>query len=116
MKKDFSIPGSDIKRVIPNMGSCLATDQITVEGRKVGYMYREEPDDDLDSGWRFFSGEESDSYVNDPANLARYDVNTICNYDPAIIPYLQSLPGQALGRVVGIDRFEEEPLDPEDES
>ncbi|WP_193213215.1 DUF2185 domain-containing protein [Luteolibacter marinus] len=111
MEKDFNIPGSDIKRVIPYMGSCLATDHITVEARKVGYMYREEPDDKIDSGWRFFSGAESDDYVNDPVNLARYDVNTICNYDPAIIPYLESEAGRAFGRVEGTNRFEEEPLD-----
>ena len=115
MKKDFNIPGSDIKRVIPYMGSCLATDHITVEGRKVGYMYREEPDDKIDSGWRFFSGEESDDYANDPANLARYDVNTICNYDPAIIPHLGSDAGRAFGRVERTNQFEEEPLDNEEE-
>lgn len=115
MKKDFNIPASEIKRVISSMGSCLATDHIAVEGREVGYMYREEPDDKTDSGWRFFSGVESDDYANDPANLARYDVNTICNYDPAIIPYLESDAGRAFGRVEGTNKFEEEPLHSEEE-
>lgn len=115
MKKEFNIPGPEIKRVIPYMGSCLATDHITVEGQKVGYMYREEPDDETDSGWRFFSGAESDDYVNDPANLARYDVNTICNYDPAIIPYLESDAGRAFGRVGATNKFEEESLHGEEE-
>ena len=32
-------------------------------------MYREEPDNDFDSGWRFLSGLESDAYVNDLANV-----------------------------------------------
>ena len=36
---------------------CLATDHITVLGKKVGYCYREKPDAQYpDSGWRFFSG------------------------------------------------------------
>jgi hypothetical protein len=53
-------------------------------------MYREEPDGDWDTGWRFFSGYESDDYVNDPDNLEIYQVNTIANYDPDIIPFLDS--------------------------
>jgi hypothetical protein len=39
--------------LIPPMGFC-ATDKITVDGMNVGYMYREEPEDKMDSGWRFF--------------------------------------------------------------
>lgn len=41
---------------------CFATDRILVDGCKVGYMYREEPDSDSsmpDSGWRFNAGDES---------------------------------------------------------
>ncbi len=55
----------------------LATDHITVDGHRVGYMYREQGDFEVDSGWRFFSGLESDEYANDPENLTFYDVNTI---------------------------------------
>lgn len=40
--------------LIPPMGFCCATDKITVDGMNVGYMYREEPEDKMDSGWRFF--------------------------------------------------------------
>jgi hypothetical protein len=28
-------------------------------------MYREAPRDTIDSGWRFFAGDETDDYVND---------------------------------------------------
>ncbi|QIW16090.1 hypothetical protein A4G20_06970 [Pasteurellaceae bacterium RH1A] len=74
---------------------CLATDRITVDGCKVGYMYREEPDtseefDSYDSGWRFFAGDEDDDYVNDPKNSGVYRLNTLCNYDKDIIPLLHS--------------------------
>ena len=54
-------------------------------------MYREEPDNDIDSGWRFMSGvNEDDDYMDDPSNTGIYDVNTIANYDRSIIPYLNS--------------------------
>lgn len=38
----------------PNGEGCLVSDKITKEGYKVGYMYREKPDEGVpDSGWRF---------------------------------------------------------------
>jgi hypothetical protein len=70
-------------------------------------MYRETPDDDGDSGWRFFVGDESDSYANDPANLAMYDVNTIANYDPVIIPWLDSPTMSAFERSTSSSQFTE---------
>ena len=90
------------------MGGCIASDRITVDGAPVGYMYREEPCTDIASGWRFFAGDESQEYADTPDNFAIYEVNTICNYDPAIIQFLDAPVGSAFGRVVGTDRFERE--------
>ena len=78
---------------------CFATDHITVLGKPVGYCYREKPDGKYpDSGWRFFSGEESGEYVNDPHNVGVYQLNTICNYDPDILPLLTAPYGSAYAR------------------
>lgn len=60
------------------------------EVRSVGYMYREQPDDRFDSGWRFFSGDESQEYLDEPDHLSIYDVNTIANYDGSIVSLLGS--------------------------
>lgn len=111
--KKFRIPASEIKQLVSPMGACFATDRITVDGLKVGYMYRQDPDNEIDSGWRFLSGDESQDYADVPANWALYEVNTICNYDLAIIPHLGSPPGSAFGRIEGTDRFEEEELEME---
>lgn len=105
-QKEFKIAGDQIKRLIPNMGGAFATDHILIEGKKVGYMYREESSDQVDSGWRFFSGEENQEYVDDPENTAIYEVNTIVNYDPAIIPYLESKEPCAFERILGTDNFQ----------
>ncbi|MEK6322979.1 MAG: DUF2185 domain-containing protein [Acidobacteriota bacterium] len=110
LNQQFKIPGNQIRQLIPNMGSCFATDRITVDGLKVGYMFRELPGKDVLSGWTFMSGDESQEYADNPDNWAIYDVNTICNYDPAIIPYLDAVDGSAFGRTAGTDQFEEEPL------
>lgn len=86
--KKFKIPQEDIKVIIPNAGSCIASDKITVEGLPVRYMYREEPDFETDTGWRFFSGTESQDYVDNAENMMIYNLNTILNYDITILPYL----------------------------
>lgn len=105
MKKKFKIKTEDIKRIIPAQGGCMATDKITVDGLKVGYMYREESDFEVDSGWRIFSGTETLDYVDDSSNTEIYDLNTIANYDPSIIPYLSSPHGTELERIPGTDKF-----------
>lgn len=96
--KIFAIPGDKIKDLIGNIGACFATDKITVDGLPVGWMYREEPDNDIDNGWRFFSGTEDQDYVDNPENTCIFNTNTIANYDPAIIPYLELPIGTELER------------------
>jgi hypothetical protein len=64
-------------------------------------MYREEPINNVDSGWRFFSGTETQEYVDNSNNSAFYQINTIVNYDNSIISYLDLPIGVALERVRG---------------
>jgi len=104
--KAFKIPAEQIKTLISDMGACFATDRIVVDGLPVGYMYREPPDQEIDSGWRFFAGDEEEDYVDNPDHLAIYAVNTICNYDPAIIPFLDASIGSSYGRIAGTDTFQ----------
>ncbi len=89
----FHVKAEDMKNLLPNWAGadgCIATNRITVEGCKVGYCYREEPDGNWDSGWRFTAGHESDEYMDDPNNAGLYKLNTICNDDPDIIPLLNT--------------------------
>lgn len=105
MPKKLLIENKELKELIPPMGTCLATDKITVEGLPVGFFYREEPRFEQDTGWRFFSGTEDQTYANDPKNSAVYDVNTIANYDQAIIPFLNWPIGMEFARTPGTDIF-----------
>ena len=98
MPKNFAIPAAGIKQLAAGRGSCLASDKITVDGCPVGWMYREAGDNDLDSGWRFFAGDETDGYCGNPDNFELYDVNTIAIYDPAVIPLLDAPIGAAYRR------------------
>ncbi len=75
---------------------CMASNKITKDGWKVGYMYREVPSpNNPDSGWRFFKGDEDDIYLEDPDNWHVFSLNTICNYDPDIIPYIHEKIGSS---------------------
>lgn len=108
-EKQFKIKPENLKQVVNDNRGCVATDKITVEGMKVGFMYREKPDEDIenDSGWRFFSGTEEQDYVDDYNNSEILTINTIANYDPAILPYLKSKYGSEWERVEGTDKFRE---------
>lgn len=97
-EKHYNVPASRIRAIAVGFGAGYATDRITVDGCKVGYCYREEPSSEVDSGWRFFAGDETQEYVDDPNNSALYDINTIANHDPDIAAILESPPGSAFER------------------
>jgi hypothetical protein len=93
--KAYKLTSDQITSVAPGRGSCIATDRITVDGCRVGYCYRVAPRDRVDSGWRFFSGDETQDYIDQPENLGLYDVNTIANCDGGILPVLDAPIGSA---------------------
>ena len=97
---------SEIKDLVPSMGYCKASNTIMVDGLKVGFMYREEPDDNNDSGWRFLSGTENQKYVDDDRNHQKLEINIVANIDPAIVAYLDRPFGTDLERVAGKDLFQ----------
>lgn len=54
----------------------------------------------------FFSGTEDQDYVDDTNNTMIYNVNTIANYDRAIIHYLNLPFGTELERIENTDKFQ----------
>lgn len=96
--KHFRLSADQIAPIAVGYGSCFASDRITVDGCQVGYCYRETPDNEIDSGWRFFAGDESQEYADHPDNFAIYDVNTIANYDPTITAVLDASEDSAFER------------------
>lgn len=111
-KKKFKLAAEDLAPLAEGFGACIATDKILVEGLRVAFMYRESPDNEVDSGWRFLSGQESDAYMEDPRNHGAYDVNTLANYDPDIIPFLEAPEGTAFEREQGTGPFLEVSFEP----
>ena len=105
IQKKFAIPGDHICRLVPHNGGCLATDRIVVDASQVGYMYREDSDRTADTGWRFFAGDEDEAYFNDISKTGVYAVNTVANYDPDIIPYLNTPAPCAFEKARGTSKY-----------
>ncbi|WP_166996938.1 DUF2185 domain-containing protein [Paramicrobacterium fandaimingii] len=105
MSKRYVLAKGDLVDLAPGYGTAVVSDQITVSGRSVGYMYRDEPDDDGDSGWRFLSGDESQEYLDDERHVGVFEVNDVANLDDAIIDYLDADVGTHLVRIDGSDDF-----------
>jgi hypothetical protein len=104
--KQFKLLAEEIVTLADGYGGCIATDKITVDGEQVTYMYREAPQNELDSGWRFFAGTEDQTYIDDLTHSEVYDVNTIVNYEPAILAYLHYPIGSELERQSGTNKFD----------
>ncbi len=106
-EKKFRLNPEEIKELTDQKGYSYVSDKITVDGMKVGFMYREKPFEKEDSGWRFLSGTETEEYLDDSNNSMMFDVNTVANYDKAIIPYLKSRIGSELERLENSNSFQD---------
>lgn len=76
-------------------GLCFVTKRVLEDGAPVGYLYREEPDNADDSGWRFTANDESDDYINDSTNVALVSLGAVLGVDDRFIRLLDSPAGAA---------------------
>lgn len=105
-EKDYILLDDEAEPVVTGMGACFATDRVTVEGLPVRFMYRETPDNERDSGWRFCSGmDEDEEYMSNPDNIGIFDVNTIANLDRSIVLHLLAPAGSAFEKAPGDEKF-----------
>jgi len=104
-EKIFAIPKDKIRSLTQVPGAGFATDRIMVEGKKIGYMYREAAKRPEDTGWRFFSGDEDQAYLNDLDHTGVYSINTIANYDPDVVPYLGTSAPCAFEKIEGTNKY-----------
>ena len=58
--KEYKLKSDEIIKLTELKGGCIASNKITIDGLQIGYMYRENPSNEFDSGWRFFAGSEDE--------------------------------------------------------
>lgn len=103
---------TDLKDPVPSTvdkyaGRCFVTRRVLHNGVRIGYLYREEPDQADDSGWRIMAGDESDEYMDDPENIARVSLGAVLREDDSIVHLLDSPVGIAYERNPESNQFEE---------
>lgn len=74
---------------------CIATNTVAKQNRPVGFLYREAPVFENDSGWRIFSGDETDEYTDNPDNFSIVSLSAITADNPDIAPLLTQAEGSA---------------------
>ncbi len=64
---------------------CLVSKNITHNLHAIKWMYREEPIEEFDSGWRVFCEADTEEYINQPENVIPLDFNILANLNPHVV-------------------------------
>ena len=84
------IDSGELQAFVSNM--CLE------KGNAVRFLYREQPDRGEDSGWRMFSGNEPEGYVDIASNISLLNVGFVLDKDPTLLEPLKGSVGEAFER------------------
>ena len=79
--------------------NAFVTKDLVAQKKKINFMYREELDNTQDSGWRFFSGDETQQDVDNADNILQDTIENIINQiDSSIEKYLNNEVGSVFER------------------
>ncbi|WP_316770282.1 DUF2185 domain-containing protein [Pedobacter frigiditerrae] len=68
-----------------NVGAIMISCKILINNELPNWMYREEPIEYPDSGWRVFSGSEDEEYLENPSNFKVISTAQLIEIDSEII-------------------------------
>ena len=71
----------------------IVSRQVSVDGEPIGFLYREPAAFPHDSGWRMFSGAESDEYVQDVSHFDTLALRDLVHAHPEIAALLKEKQG-----------------------
>jgi hypothetical protein len=55
-----------------------------LEADHIGYCYRDNPENNIDSGWRFLYGDEDEEYLDNPTNSETVYPENMLSVNPAL--------------------------------
>lgn len=84
---------------------CFVTNRVLQDGMLAGYLYREEPDEEHDSGWRITANDESDEYMDNAKNSTYVSLGAVLTRDDSFIHLLDSPIGSAFARDTESGKF-----------
>ena len=68
----------------------MVSARVARDRQAVRFLYRQAPDNEADSGWRLFAGDETDSYSNDPDNVALLPLREVIEHDRTLKQILRT--------------------------
>ena len=77
---------------------CYVTNRVLNDSKPAGYLYREEPDHEDDSGWRITANDETDDYMENSTNCSYVSLGAVLNRDDSFLELLESPVGSAFFR------------------
>ncbi len=80
----MNIVGEDLVDLIDGK-KCLVSRNVTHNLQPIKWMYREEPIEEFDSGWRIFCEEDTEEYINQPGNIIPLEFNVLANLNPHVV-------------------------------
>jgi len=88
--KSCHIAQTIIKKGDPRWIECanmkaLVSEMCFAKGETVRFLYRQAADKKGDSGWRMFTGHETEEYNEDPKNIRIVEVGYMLDRDPSLI-------------------------------
>jgi hypothetical protein len=67
--------------------------QRALEADHIGYCYRDNPENNIDSGWRFLYGDEDEEYLDNPTHIESVYPEEMLSVNPALDVILGTPPG-----------------------
>jgi hypothetical protein len=64
-----------------------------LEADHIGYCYRDEPETNIDSGWRFLYGDEDEEYLDNPTHIETVYPEDMLSVNPALDTILSASAG-----------------------
>lgn len=83
----------------------IVSNRVARDGDPTCWLYREEPDNDRDSGWRVFAGDESEDYVDGAENCTVMPLRELIRADPSVEAVLTEPAPAAFERDTQDDDF-----------
>ncbi len=72
--------------------------EVARQGLPMGWLYRDHPEGEGDSGWRVFSGAEPDDFADRPGNFVEITLAELLDLDPDLEEILDAPRGSCYER------------------
>ena len=74
-----------MKQYITNGGGCIVTKSVLQGNTPLKWLFREEPVNEVDNGWRAMGRDDTQEYIDESSNHAICDINTLINIEPTVL-------------------------------